>query len=60
MKSKNNRKTAAREQEILNPGPAKDARVDRTGNQSGLENKSMPHGRGESSSDHSQTEKQNQ
>ena len=60
MKENKNRKVSPREQEILNPGPATNARTTRTGNPSGLENKSIPQGRGSTTNDHSYTEKQNQ
>jgi hypothetical protein len=46
MKASNNRKTSSREQEILNPGPASNARTYRISNPSG--------------SDQAETEKQNQ
>jgi hypothetical protein len=60
MKASNNRKTSSREQEILNPGPASNARTYRISNPSGVENKSIPRGRGSTSSDQAETEKQNQ
>jgi hypothetical protein len=47
-------------QESANPGPQKNARVIETGNPSGLDNMSLPRGRGEPANDPGQTEKQNQ
>jgi hypothetical protein len=59
MKAKN-RKTSPQLQQQANPGPAENAKAYRVGNPSGRENMSMPKGRGDTSSDHSATEKQNQ
>jgi len=60
MKPNKNRKTSPEEQKILNPGPARNARAYRAGNPSGLENLSLPRGRGDTVNDSSETEKQNQ
>lgn len=61
MKPGKNRKTSPKLQETVNNGPEKNARVQRTGNPSGLENMSLPKGRGGSGSmDSAETEKQNQ
>ena len=60
MKAGNNRKTSPKEQQIANPGPAKNARAYRVGNPSGIENQSVPRGRGDTTNDQSETEKQNQ
>jgi hypothetical protein len=53
-------KTSRKETEILNPGSGRSAKITQVGNPSGLDNLSLPQGRGEPASDHSQTEKQNQ
>jgi hypothetical protein len=56
----NKARTSKREQEILNPGPSKNAKSHRIGNQSGLPDMTVPKGRGTPASDHGATEKQNQ
>lgn len=56
----NKARTSKKEQGILNPGPAKNAKVTRVGNPSGLDDMTLPKGRGTPSSDHGATEKQNQ
>lgn len=60
MKPNKNRKTSPELQKIVNPGPERDARAYRVGNQSGIENRSLPRGHGDTANDQSETEKQNQ
>ena len=61
MKPGKNKKTSTKLQQTVNNGPDKNARVQRIGNPSGLENMSLPQGPGGSGSlDSAETEKQNQ
>lgn len=55
-----NRKTSPELQEKLNPGPEKNARAYKTGPTPAAPAQTIPKGRGTTSSDSSQTEKQNQ
>ena len=57
MKAKN-RKTSPELQKMANPGPAESAKARRLGNPSGLENMSIPQGRGGAGLDHTVARKQ--